>query len=66
MQKTKSKEQNTQSHIFSAPKMPQKIQNSFLKRAKLPLIYDTGFQMRGFDMIYQKNLFIEGLIGMKN
>ena len=32
------------SYKFSIPKMPKRIQNSFLKRAQMPHFYNTGFQ----------------------
>ena len=40
------KKKEDKSGKFSTPKIPKKMQNSFMK-AGIPLIYNKGFQIRG-------------------
>ena len=48
------------------PKMPKKIQNSFLKRALIPFDYNTGLQIRDFDVNFHKNNLKEGTLKNQN
>ena len=47
-EKVDTKKYSTKYKKISAPKMPTKIQNSFLKRAQMPYFYKTGSQIRQF------------------
>ena len=53
MRETKRVAQNTYSYKFSAPQMPWKIQNLFLKRAPIPYDYNAGLQIRDFAKMRQ-------------
>ena len=49
MQKTKVYEaQITEYGKISAPKMPKKMQNFFMKTAEIPMIYNKDFLIREF------------------
>ena len=46
--------------------MPKKIKNSFLKRAQIPYDYNTGLQIRDFDVNFHKNNLKEGTFKNQN
>ena len=58
-EKVDTKKYSTKYKKISAPKMPTKIQNSFLKRAQMPHFHNNGFQMRQFEMVFHWNHLIE-------